>query len=116
MTFFNSTVEHLAQALHRLATSEPRSIRNTENSVVSYWPTGRELQALFTKINGKPAEIKPFTAEDNAQLQADMAGGGPVRAGYRHHWEMNSWGHDAKDKAYDNDYTIPIEQTARKYA
>lgn len=113
----NSTAEHLALALNDLATTvDPSRIKNTKHSVVTYWPTGKELEALYSKINGKPAIIKPFTAESSAEIEADMDMGGPIRAGYFAHWETDSWGHETEGKVYDGDTGVSLEQTARKYA
>ncbi|KAF2156334.1 hypothetical protein K461DRAFT_275455 [Myriangium duriaei CBS 260.36] len=111
-----TSIDYLASGLHRLATSDPSSTKNTEHSFVTFWPTGQDLVDLFSKINGKPATIRDYTVEVRNDLLADAANFGAVKAGYLGKWEANSWAYDQPGRAYDKSYTGPsIEETARRY-
>ena len=82
-------LEHLGNALARLASCDPHSIRNKEYSVVTFWPTGNELVDLYTKINGKQAQAKDFSKADFKAQMADGANFGPAKAGYWKKWELS---------------------------
>ena len=84
---------------------------------MTFWPTGQDVADLYTKINGKPAEIKDFTAKDRDETIADAANFGPAKAGYWNKWERGQWEYEQGGKVYDNKYTeASIEQVARKFA
>ena len=101
----------------RLAVSDPQSIKNTEHSFVTFWPTGEELVDLYTKINGRPAEVKDFTDKDRQEINADAAAFGPAKVGYWDHWESGNWGYESEGKVYDQNYHGPgIEEVARRFA
>ena len=109
-----STIDHLAQALARLATSDPESIANTEHSVVSFWPSGQEVADLYTKINGKSAKIKDFTDKDREELRADLSGMGALKVAYLNKWEEERWHYPATDGLHDTSYQGQgIEEVAR---
>ncbi|KAF2149093.1 hypothetical protein K461DRAFT_329801 [Myriangium duriaei CBS 260.36] len=112
-----TSIEHLASALARIGTAEPKSVKNTEHSVVTFWPTGNEIAELYTKINGKPATIKDFTAADRDEIRADAAGFGPAKVGYWDHWKADSWDYEQEGRSYDRAYQGPgIEEVARRFA
>lgn len=106
-------VEHLAQGLAHLATSDPHSIKNTSHGLVTFWLTGEEVAALFTKINGKPAIIKDFTKKDRELLRADSANFGPPKAGYLDKWENNTYTYPPNTVQYDG---ADVEEVARRFA
>lgn len=84
---------------------------------MTFWPTGQEIADLYSKINGKPVEIKDFTKKDRDELNADAANFGAVKVGYRDKWESGEWGYDQGDKVYNNDHTTAsIEQVAKNFA
>ena len=103
--------------MNRLAVSDPKSIQNTSHSIVTFWPTGQEVADLYTKINGKPAEIKDFTLKDRDEIRADAANFGAAKVGYWDHWEEGKWDYESGGKVYDKNYASPgIEEVARKFA
>lgn len=112
-----TAIEHLGKALNDIATSDPQSIKDTEHSVVTFWPTGQEIADLYLKINGKPAEIKDYTAADHEAFRADVANFGPAKAGYFDKWESAQWDYETGGKVSHKDYQGPgIEELARRFA
>ncbi|EMC91215.1 hypothetical protein BAUCODRAFT_318679 [Baudoinia panamericana UAMH 10762] len=112
-----TTIDHLAWYLNELATSDPQTIKNTEHSVVTFWPTGQEVADLYTHINGKPAEIKDFTEKDREDFRADVAKFGAAKVWYWDHWAANSWEYEVQGRHYDRSYSGPgIEEVARRFA
>jgi len=111
-----TTLDHLAAALTRMATADPQSIKNKEFSVVSFWPTGNELRDLYTKVNGKEAQVKDFTEADFEAQMADGANFGPAKAGYWKKWETNGWAYEADGRVSGKAYEGPsLEEVARKF-
>ena len=109
-------MEHLGNAIARIATADPQSVKNREYSVVTFWPTGQELVDLYTKVNGKQARIKDFTKADRDTHVADGENG-PAKVGYWDRWENDQWGYDSNGRISDTDYTGPsLEQLGRKFA
>ncbi|TKA64146.1 hypothetical protein B0A55_09295 [Friedmanniomyces simplex] len=112
-----TAIEHLAQALTRIACADPQSIKNKEYSVVPFWPTGNELKELYTKINGQQAQVKEFTPADREAQMADAADFGPAKAGYWEKWESGVWGYEAEGRISDREYGGPgLEEIARSFA
>lgn len=50
---------HLAAAIAEIATQDPHSVKNKEYSAVTFWPSGQEIVELYSKVNGKPAQVNP---------------------------------------------------------
>ncbi|KAK3638518.1 hypothetical protein LTR56_012990 [Elasticomyces elasticus] len=112
-----TTLDHLGAALARIASTDPQSIKNREYSVVSFWPTGNELKDLYTKINGKEAQVKDVTQADYEAQMADGANFGPAKAGYWQKWQDNSYGYEADGRTSDKAYSGPcLEDVARVFA
>ena len=110
-------MDHIAHVLNRIAIADPQSIKNTSHSVVTFWPTGQEVADLYSKINGKPAQVKDFTSKDREELRADKEAFGLPKVGYRDHWENGDWEYESGGKIYDKTYSGPgIEEVARRYA
>ncbi|KAK5676767.1 hypothetical protein LTS10_010531 [Elasticomyces elasticus] len=115
--FAYGTLDHLGAALARIASADPQSIKNREYSVVSFWPTGNELKDLYTKVNGKEAQVKDFTQADYEAQMADGANFGPAKAGYWQKWQDNSYGYEADGRTSDKAYSGPcLEEVARVFA
>ncbi len=112
-----SVIDHLGQGIAQLATSDPQSIKNTDHSFVTFWPTGQEVIELYTKINGKPAQIKTFTSKDREDFRADTANFGAAKVGYWDYWESGQWEYETGGKLYHKNYQGPgIEEVARRFA
>ena len=109
-------VEHLQQGITHLALSDPQTLKNTEHSFVSYWPTGQELLDIYTKVNGKQAQIKNWTPQDRDEMNADGANFGPTKVGYWDKWQDDDWQYDSGGKVYDRTYKgVSLEEVARRF-
>ena len=109
--------DHLANAITRIATADPHSVKNREYSAVTFWPTGYELVDLYTKINGEKTQVKDFTQADREVQLADGANFGPAKVGYWDRWESGRWGYEENGRISDKEYEGPgLEEIARKYA
>lgn len=113
----NRSLEHLGNAIARIATQDPESIKDQEYSVVTFWPTGQELVELYSRINGKPAEVKDFTESGRDAKRSDVANFGAAPVGYWDKWEKGDWEYGSGGKISDNDYSGPsLEEVARAFA
>lgn len=111
------SIEHLGQAIARTAIADPASIKNREYSVITFQPTGQELVDLYTKINGKQAQVKDFTKADRDAWKADAANGGSVKVGYWDRWESGQWGYESGGKISADSFDGPgLEELARTFA
>lgn len=115
--YHTSTMEHIAHVLNRISIADPQSIKSTSHSVVTFWPTGQEIADLYTKITGKPAQIKDFTSRDRDEIRAKNETAGLAQVGYRDHWENGDWEYEIGGKSYDRTYSGPgIEEVAMRFA
>lgn len=116
LTTVYSALDHLGSALANIATSDPKSIAGKRYSVVTFWPTGKELQELHSKLTGAPVQIKDYTDAEREALRNDAANFGPPKAGYFDKWAADSWGYEAPDQIIDNSYSGPgLEEVGRRY-
>lgn len=85
--------------------------------MVTFWPSGQELVDLYSKINGKPAQVKDFTRENRDAKRADVQNFGAAPVGYWDKWEENSFEYEKGGKIRDDQYDGPsLEEMARAYA
>ena len=116
-TDLRRTIDHISKGLAGLALSDPQSIKNTEHSFVTYWQTGNEVVELYTRINGKPAEVRDFTQKDAEEISGDAANLGAARVGYWDHWEKDDWEYESRGKVYHDKYEGPtLEEVTRRFA
>nr|POF16679.1 hypothetical protein CFP56_71320 [Quercus suber] len=109
-------LDHVASSLTQIATSDPREIAGKSFSAVTFWPTGQELVDLYTKLNGKQAQIKDWTAKDREEMMADGANFGPAKVGYWDRWESGDWHYDAGSRVVLGGYSGPgLEEVARRF-
>lgn len=109
-------LDHVAGTLHRIATSDPQSIKNKQFSAVTFWPTGQELVDLYTKLNGSQATVKDWTTADREVMIADGANFGPAKVGYWDRWESGDWGYDKNGRIVDKEYNGPgLEEIGRRF-
>lgn len=84
---------------------------------MTFWPSGQELVELYSKINGKPAQVKDFTREDRDAKRADVQNFGAAPVGYWDKWEEDSWEYEKGGKISDDKYSGPsLEEMARSFA
>lgn len=111
-----TSMTHLAQALTRIATADPQTTRNKSYSVVTFWPSGEELLGLYTKVNGKKAEVKPWTKEDRESFYEDGPNFGPAKAGYWDKWEADGFAYEKEGRIVEGEYEGPgLEEIARRF-
>lgn len=109
-------LDHVAAALTQIATSDPASVAGKEFSAVTFWPTGQELVDLYTKLNGKQAQVKDWTSKDREEMMADGANFGPAKVGYWDRWESGSWGYEKGTRKALGGYTGPgLEEVGRRF-
>lgn len=111
-------MDHLAYALTKLVTtSDPASIRNRSYSVVTFWPTGKELVELYTKINnGEPTQVRDFTQSDREHLNEDIQGFGATKVGYWGHWEKGDWDYESSERIdVEGNVNPTLEEVARPF-
>lgn len=109
-------LDHVAAALTHIATSPPRSIAGKEFSAVTFWPTGQELVDLYTKLNGKQAQVKDWTSEDRERLMEDGANFGPAKVGYWDRWDSGIWGYESDKRTALGGYSGPeLEEVGRRF-
>ena len=117
LTSRDRSLEHLGNAIARIAAQDPKIIKDQAYSVVAFWPSGQELVDLYSKINGKPAQVKDFTQEDRDTKRADVANFGAAPVGYWDKWEKGDWEYETGGKISDNEYSGPsLEEVARAFA
>jgi hypothetical protein len=111
----SSTISARASLSLQLRIPSPSRIQIT--LFVTFWPTGQEVIELYTKINGKPAQIKTFTSKDREDFRADTANFGAAKVGYWDYWESGQWEYETGGKLYHKNYQGPgIEEVARRFA
>lgn len=108
--------DHVAAALLHIATTDPHSVAGKQFSAVTFWPTGRELVDLYTKLNGKQAEVKPWTAADRDAMRADGPNFGPAKVGYWDRWDAGEWGYESAGRKALGGYSGPgLEEVGRRF-
>lgn len=95
----------------RIASADPNSIKNREYSVVTFWPTGKDLVDIYTKLNKSPARVKNYTEADHDAFRNDTEGLGLVKASYFEHWSSNDFGYGDHGRTRDEHYQGPTIET-----
>ena len=84
---------------------------------MTFWPTGKDLRDLYTKLhNGAATKTLKWTPSERETRQADEASFGKQRVAYMDFWETGAWPYEEKGATMIEAQELPgLEEVARKF-